>query len=307
MAMQLSPEVRDQHWERRLAEAVPAVVRDRLVVFREGYGEKVARRVWVAARKDAYLGPPHLAQGRKAPSARGGMLGYRLLHLVGQVVDTAAGPRLRTADDGATAVTRRVRAGERLIGPELEDAIGLVVLQPEPDERPRGLGESRAAFLSVATRAFARNAQAVLVLPTLTDALAAEVTSAIRAGYPSGLRQPYPTEMLELALKVKRILGPGLADEMVLLLKTPLTRYDLRGHPRRPRRPDDPYHCHEDRREPGRGAASRERLSGRRAGQGGARALRVRRRHTRDERQDGQGDRQDRAQDERTAAAPAGT
>ncbi|MEV4063496.1 hypothetical protein [Nonomuraea dietziae] len=220
MAMQLSPEVRDQHWERRLAEAVPAVVRDRLVVFREGYGEKVARRVWVAARRDAYLGPPHLAQGRKAPSARGGMLGYRLLHLVGQVVDTAAGPRLRTADDGATAVTRRVRAGERLIGPELEDAIGLVVLQPEPDERPRGLGESRAAFLSVAARAFARNAQAVLVLPTLTDALAAEVTSTIRAGYSSGLRQPYPTEMLELALKVKRILGPELADEMVLLLKT---------------------------------------------------------------------------------------
>ncbi|GAA2368438.1 hypothetical protein GCM10010404_23720 [Nonomuraea africana] len=220
MAVRPSPAAADRHWERRLAEAVPPAVRDRLVVYREGYGERASRRAWVAARKEAYLGPPHLAAGRKAPSARGGAFGYRLLHLVGQVVETAAGPRLRVADAAATTISKRVRKGERLIGPELEDAIGLVVLQPEPDERPRGLGGSRAGFLAVAARAFSQGAQAVLVLPTLTDDVAAAVTSALRAGYPDGWRQPYPTELLGLALEVKRILGPELADEMVVLLKT---------------------------------------------------------------------------------------
>lgn len=220
VALNLAAALYDHPWERRLSAGVPAAIRSRIVVFRRAYGERLKTRRWLTARRETYLGPPHLSEGRKAPAPRVGVLGYRMIHLIGRPIDTAAGPRMRVTDASATATTKRANAGERLVGTELIDALGLVVLQAEPDERLRPLGESRAAFLALADSVFSRRAQAVLMLPPMPEAAAAEVTAMLRAAYPGRLRQPRPTDVLELALRVRRFLGPDADDDVLLFLRT---------------------------------------------------------------------------------------
>ncbi|WP_327092910.1 hypothetical protein OIE66_20385 [Nonomuraea sp. NBC_01738] len=55
-------------WEHRLAEGVPEAVRPRLVVFRPHAAVELTRRRWLAAMKEAYMGPPDLALGRTPPA-----------------------------------------------------------------------------------------------------------------------------------------------------------------------------------------------------------------------------------------------
>ncbi|WP_214316980.1 hypothetical protein [Nonomuraea sediminis] len=216
VSLDIGEEFRNRPWEQLVTAGFAPAVRPRLVIFhRDGEG-RAKRRHWRTSRREAYLGPPHLAEGREPPRERGT---YRMIHAIGRPLDTAAGPQLRVMDEAAKAKGQRVREGERLVRLELQQALGLVILQADPAERARPLAESREAFLDVADIVFFGKPKSVLVIPALPDDVALDAVATLRREYLARGRQPYPTELIDLVLQLKGRLPPEVAPDVMLFMK----------------------------------------------------------------------------------------
>jgi hypothetical protein len=167
-----------------------------------------------------FRGPPHLAPDR---SVR-----HSVLYLVGTPVTTAAGWRLRVTDATSRvgpSTGRHQLEGEELLGLEdraLADRV-LVVLQAEPvDTPPQSLAEQRAGFVGLARAALDGRAAAVLVVPPLPDALAAEVIDTILSRVAAPRRRPVPSTIVALLARLTALIdehGSAGAD-LLLFLRT---------------------------------------------------------------------------------------
>jgi hypothetical protein len=110
----------------------------------------------------------------------------------------------------------------------------LVVLQAEPlDGPPRALGDLAPGFRALAREAIDAGAEMVIVVPTLPDALAAELVAATWSRMATRRLRPSMSDLYSLAAKAKKLANdgpPASGDQAVLdvlvFLRVPENRED---------------------------------------------------------------------------------
>ncbi|NUT97758.1 MAG: ATP-binding protein [Saccharothrix sp.] len=168
-----------------------------------------------------FRGPWHLRPPRSHDIPE---LDLRLLHLVGTPVDTSAGTHFRVE---AGSGTSSARAGDREILIDVERMATrptrALVLQAEPvDSGPLPLDTTRADFIRCATAAVDAGVDTVLVVPPLTDRLAARVIARIwdTVGHPEASTRDVLLMLAELRSLVAEheVSGRGPRPSLDLLL-----------------------------------------------------------------------------------------
>lgn len=185
-------------WERMFAAEFPDHLLHRVVWLRLMSGFRTVPLIaeW-RRRGHAFYGPAELAP-RTALDAQDGT-GWRYAHFVGTPVETTGGSlfRVRHGSGSAGSASRGADEREQLLDVSRLTSMptGLVVLQAEPgDAGPQGLGSDRMLFARAALQVAENGADAVLVIPPLSDSLARAVIDMVARDIPTS--SPPNTELL---------------------------------------------------------------------------------------------------------------
>jgi hypothetical protein len=221
--IEITPDNAEQQalpWEQWLGADASADQAPALLWFRRVSGRPPVLRGarWRAAGA-LYHGPRHLVPSRVWRPDAETEPALRILHIVGTPVRTKAGWRLRVAEargGKADLPSRGKQAGEELLSIDQFPLKGtaLAVLQADPVDGQRPLGDLRPGFTGCARDLLDGGVGAVLIIPPLPDDVAREVVQTAWKAVSQRRRAPSPAVLLRMLARVKaRIPEAELAAE----------------------------------------------------------------------------------------------